>query len=122
LSEHEALLEQTKLTLSQVSNWVSMTGGHDNRLTFFNQVADDTGFVKKTIVPLLSMRTTGSIAVERVAKPLKNFVKSKTRNRNGLDKTEVYLRAGINLRFLYEANKVMKKTIKEYTKHRSTIH
>lgn len=111
MSEREALLEQVLLTLSQVREWVSTTGGHDNRLTFFNQVQDDTGLVKKAIVPLLSMRTTGSIAVERVAKPLKNFVKSKTRNRNGLDKTEVYLRAGIYLRFLLEANKVMKKTI-----------
>ena len=92
---------------------MNKTGAHDSRITFYHQeVKDETGFVEKVVIPLLSMRTTGSIAVERVAKPLKNFVKCKTRNRISLDRSEMLLRAGINLRFLHEANKVMKKAMK----------
>jgi len=49
---------------------------------------------------LLSMRTTGSISVERVAKPLKNKVMTDTRANMKKGAAEVLLRAGLNLRLL----------------------
>ena len=47
--------------------------------------------------PLLSLKTTGSISVERAAKPLKNGVASKDRNRLSHDKRLMCLKVGLNL-------------------------
>ena len=52
------------------------------------------------IEPLLLIRSTGSILVERVGKPLKNNVWSKLHNSLGQDKAEVCLSVGLNLRYL----------------------
>ena len=60
-------------------------------------------------IPLASIRTEGSISVERVAKPLKNKVWSKERNKLGPEKAAVLLRAGLNLRFLHEAKQSLKQ-------------
>ena len=46
------------------------------------------------------MRTTGSISVERAAKPMKNNVMIKTRGRLMKEKGLVMLRAGLNMRLL----------------------
>jgi hypothetical protein len=62
--------------------------GGITKLSYFNCVAK----------PLLPMKTTGSISVERAAKPLKNKIADKTRNRNSKDKRTVLLRCGLNLR------------------------
>jgi len=93
--------------------WVSKTGGHDSSIAFYSQVAEKTGFVERLlVVPLLSMRATGFISVERAAKPLKNYVWSKSCNRNEMEKSETLLHVGLNIRLLHQANKVMKKTMK----------
>ncbi len=55
---------------------------------------------EKIIEPLLSVRSTGSITVERVAKPMKNDVLSKFRQRLGEERAEMCMRAGMNLGFL----------------------
>jgi len=55
---------------------------------------------EKVIEPLLSVRSTGSITVERVAKPMKNDVLSKFRQRLGEEHAEMCMCAGMNLCFL----------------------
>ena len=57
-------------------------------------------------------RTPGSITVERVAKPLKNKVLTKERNRLNTESAAVLLRAGINLRLLSNMKVSVKKTMR----------
>ena len=52
--------------------------------------------------------TEGSISVERVAKPLKNKVLTKERNRLGTGRAELLLRAGLNLNFIRAAKQDLK--------------
>ena len=58
--------------------------------------------------PLMSLRTTGSMTVERVAKPLKNSVCTKSRRRLKPKVASILLRTGLNLRFLVESKMRMK--------------
>jgi hypothetical protein len=54
--------------------------------------------------PLLSIKTTGSLSDERVAKPLRNKVATKERNGLHTDKRTLLLRAdGLNLRLKSES-------------------
>ena len=57
------------------------------------------------------MKTTGSISVERAAKPLKNKVAEKSRNRNSKDKRTVLLRVGLNLRLKRESLEAVKAAL-----------
>ena len=50
-----------------------------------------------------AMKTIGSISVERAAKPLKNKVADKSRNRSSKDTRMVLLRVGLNLRLKRES-------------------
>jgi hypothetical protein len=63
------------------------------------------------IEPLLSLRTTGSITVERIAKPMKHKVLEKHRNRLGIPKAEMLLRVGLNLRALMARGKALKTKV-----------
>ena len=56
----------------------------------------------------MSLRTTGSITVERVAKPLKNYVFSKGQRRIDRQRASQLLRCGLNLKFLNEIKVAMK--------------
>ena len=89
--------DQVKLTLQMVSDWIQKTGGHCSRLSFFS-ILPKSQFYTVLVEPLLSLRTTGSITVERIAKPMKHKVLEKHRNRLGIQKAEMLLRVGFNLR------------------------
>ena len=56
----------------------------------------------------MSLGATGSVTVERVTKPLKNFVFSKGRRRLDYHTASRLLRRGLNLRFLREIKIGMK--------------
>ena len=56
------------LTLEMVASWITETGGHPKRLTWWKIRCPGLALFKFVVEPLLSIRTTGSITVERVAK------------------------------------------------------
>ena len=91
--------EECQLTIEMVTKWLEDTGWYQGRMEFFS-IAPSTKVFPLLIEPLLSVRATGSICVERVAKPLKNNIWNKLRASLGQDKAEVCLRVGLNLRYL----------------------
>lgn len=63
-----------KTTLSLIQKWITRFDGANGCLQFFSDGYDKTLYYKHLALPLLSMKITASISVERVAKPLKNGV------------------------------------------------
>jgi hypothetical protein len=59
----------------------------------------------------IRVKTTGYISVERVAKPLKNKVTEKGRNRNSTAKRALLLRCGVNLRLKKESLRSVKAAL-----------
>ena len=101
--EKVAIEEQQILRIKSVVDWVDDTDGVSGRLAWLSVAPND--LFKNTIAfPLMSARTSGSMSVERVAKPLKNNIFTVNRNRLGFHKASVLLRVGINLRYCYNAN------------------
>ena len=98
---------QKHLTFEDVGKYLDETGYHNGRLVFFEAWAPASDFYTHVAKRLLSMRTTGSISVERAAKPMKNNVMIKTRNTLKKDKGLVLLRAGLNMRVLYRVKKIV---------------
>ena len=91
---------QHKITLEEVSNYIRRTGGHDSRLGWWSVHASRSILFTEVARPLLSVRITGSMTVERVAKPLKNKIMTKERANLSSQKGAMLLRVGLNLRFL----------------------
>ena len=96
-----------------MSKWIVDTGGHMSRLAWFEAWFPQSKFYTKLAKPLFSLRTTGSMSVERVAKPLKAAVYTKQRNRLECGNKKMLLRTGINLRFLSGIKFEMKSTLKK---------
>ena len=89
--------EPPKLTLDAVQEWIDKFHGGNGKITFFSDGFEKSLYFKKIALPLLSMKATGSITVERVAKPLKNGVLDPSRNRLAPMKQIMCLRAGLNI-------------------------
>ena len=79
LSPEEARLAAESLTFTHINKWVEATGKHEARITRWECFNPNSPLYLKIGKPLLSIRTTGSITVERVSKPLKNNVLTKER-------------------------------------------
>ena len=92
--------------LADVSKWDKESG---SRLLWWETFNPLSPLYLTIAKPLLSAHTVGSIAVERVAKPLKNKVMSKERNSIGVGRAEVLLRAGMNLRLLNKHKSMMQE-------------
>ena len=89
-----------KFTLTEIGDYIDRTGRHDSRLAWWAVHASSCILYQAVARPLLSVRVTGSMTVERVAKPLKNRVMTKERSRLSSEKSSMLLRVGLNLRFL----------------------
>ena len=103
----EAKKAQATLTIKNVSDWVKSTGGHEARIQWFEAWAPHSELYLLVAKPVLSIRATGSIDTERVAKPLKRYIKTKERNRLSDERAEICLRTGINLRNLQVARQTL---------------
>ena len=105
--------EMKALTFSDIHSWLDNTGGHPARLRWWICWRASSPLFRHIVEPLLSMRCSGSMDVERAAKPLKNKIMTKQRNRMGRGTAEVLARAGMNMRVLHAAKMNMKSTAAE---------
>ena len=107
----EEVLEarHSSFTIKQVQDWVEEHGGVAGRLRWFEAYAPNSAFYRLVARPLLSIRTTGSIDVERKVKPLKRMILTKTRNRVADRKAEMLFRTSQNLRMLMKIKSDFKR-------------
>ena len=111
-AEHARL--NKSFTISDVQDWVERNGGIDSRLCWFEAFARNSEFYQTVAKPLLSMRSSGSIDVERRAKPLKDTFLTKKRNCLLDKRAAVLQRARENLIHLLNAKIAMNKKINEH--------
>ena len=104
--------ENTKnITFDDVQEWIEENGCVAGRFRWFKVHARQSLFCQLVAKRLLSMRTVGSIDVERQIKPMKNAVITKDRNRLGTAKATVLYRTSENLRHLMKAKITLGKKI-----------
>ena len=92
-------------------DWVERHGSMQGRFNFFETFAENSEFYQRVAKPLLSMRTVGSIDVERRIKPIKHNILTKKRNRLHDPKGVALYRAQENLNHIMSAQKILGKKI-----------
>ena len=88
--------------------WVEKYENIDGRFRFFEAYARFSPLYQQVGKRLLSMKSVGSMDVERMAKPFKHSILTKDRNALSNEKGIVLFRAGQNLKHLHHANKAIK--------------
>ena len=71
-TEEELAMATKNTELGQVSDWITKYGGITGRLRWFEAHAPHSSLHRLVAEPLLSIRTAGSIDVERAVKPMKH--------------------------------------------------
>jgi hypothetical protein len=107
VSYEAAETSEKELTLVKVADWVEKWGRRIGRLRFFVDL-NPTCYFELVAKSLLSIKSTGSISVERAAKPMKTRVATKGRSRLSTDKRTILLRVGLNLRLKNEKSSFCK--------------
>ena len=70
-----------QFSVADVKDWVVNNGSIAGRFCFFETYASSSEFYQMVAKPLLSMRTVGSIDVERRVKPIKDSILTTNRYR-----------------------------------------
>ena len=99
------------ITIDEVITFVEETKNVMARLEFFNTFAANNLFFIKVARPLLSMRTVGSMDVERKVKPIKEKILTKGRNRIKDKKGAALYGLRENLNHIMKAKKQLGKKI-----------
>ena len=100
VSGEELSINNKKITLEEVIEWIEKNDGIDGRFVWYKAFASTTDLYRKIARPLLSMGTVGSINTERSAKGLKHDILSLKHNRLWDDQAIILYRCGENLRNL----------------------
>ena len=109
VSEEEVEKNMKSFTLKDVKAWVEKHDGITGALRCFEAYVPNNAFYQKIAKPLMSIRTTGSIDVERAVKPIKGCVLTKERNRVSDGKAIVLFRLSENLKQLHKFKTEFKK-------------
>ena len=100
-------------SVEDVRRWVEKHDGVHGRFRFYSLYAASSEFYQLVAKPLVSMRTVGSINVERRAKPIKHTIMTKKRNRLRDPKGVALYRASENLNHIMAAKKALGKKIND---------
>ena len=101
----------TQFTIKDVQDWVGRHDGVRRRFLWYETFMANNKFYQMVAKPLLSMRTIGSMDVERRVKPIKYDILTKKRNRLQDPKGIALYRASENLKHIMKAKKALGKKI-----------
>jgi hypothetical protein len=113
VSAEQLEINNEAITVQEVITWVEETNNVSARLEFFDTFGSNNLFYILVARPLLSMRTVGSMDVERKVKPVKEKILTKYRNRLKDPKGVALFRLRENLNHIMEAKKSLGKKITE---------
>mmetsp|Transcript_12652 Transcript_12652/g.20854 ORF Transcript_12652/g.20854 Transcript_12652/m.20854 type:complete len:495 (-) Transcript_12652:418-1902(-) len=113
VSAEQLQINMEAITIDEVITFVEDTRNVMARLEFFNAFASNNLFFIKVARPLLSMRTVGSMDVERKVKFMKEKILTKHRNRLKDPKGVALYRVRENLNHIMKAKKQLGMKITE---------
>jgi hypothetical protein len=97
--------------LQRVQDWVEKYDGMNGRFHFFQAYMPLSPLYQCVGKPLLSMKASGSMYIERAAKPFKHLILRKDRNSLSDAKGVKLFRSQQNLKHLQAARQVLKSKV-----------